>query len=141
MAGHDAVLFSWSGSFRDDFPSREDEIVEFIDAMHARGREVGVVASEDHDALEQELPAGIDFVLGHVDNLVAVIESLVAKYDAVFFVSDIRAELVNANNAGAFTVGMARDADAEALGGVGPNYIVDSLAELEQILLLEQGRM
>lgn len=136
--GRAAVVFSWSGSFRDDFGSREEDITDFIATMHDRGTEVGIIGDEPRDELEGRVD--VDFALGHVDDILAVLTSFAEKYETVFFVSDVRAELAAVNRSGAFTVGFNSDRiGADDLGGVGPNYIVDSLGELAQILLLEDS--
>ncbi len=136
----DAVVFSWSGSFRDAFEERQDEITAFIAFVHDRfGMEVGILGNEPRDQVEATTGSvDIDFVLGNVENITDVMASLVQKYDSAFFVSDVRAEIVAVNQSGAYTVGYNSERlTADELGGVGPNYIVDSLEELQQILLME----
>lgn len=136
----DALIFSYSGSFKDEIDEREEEIAHIIGLVHDRyGMEVGVVANEGRDVTEESVDRfDIDFAVGNVDNILEVLRSLAQKYDKAFFVSDVRAELVAVNQSGAYTVGYnSGNVDAEELSGVGPNYIVDSLDELEQILLLE----
>jgi phosphoglycolate phosphatase-like HAD superfamily hydrolase len=138
----DAIIFSWSGSFQDDMDARKDEIEEFIRFVHdTYGMEVGLISNESRgetdDAADSE-ELGIDFTIGEVENILDVLQSLARKYEKVFFVSDIRAELAAVNQSGAFTVGYkASSISADDLSGVGPNYIVDSLDELQQILALE----
>lgn len=132
----DAIVFSWSGSFRDD-EERQESIAAFVETMHDRGLEVGLVAEEDRGDIEGAVPE-LDFAVGHVEDIRAVLRSLTTKYEKVFFVSDVPAELAAVNRSGAFTVGFgAGAADTDDLSGVGPNYLVGSLDELEQILLLE----
>jgi len=136
----DALIFSWSGSFRDEFAEREDEIRHIIDLVHDNyDMEAGIVSNESRDTAEDAIPdIDLDFTVGNVDNILDVLRSLAQKYDAVFFVTDIRAELVAVNQSGAYTIGYnSSTISADELSGVGPNYIVDSLAELEQILVLE----
>ncbi|MDY6773682.1 MAG: hypothetical protein SVS85_00655 [Candidatus Nanohaloarchaea archaeon] len=131
-----AVVFSWSGSFRDEFEGREKEIRGFIEEMQERGDEIGLVTSGEVEEIDDLLPT--DFEIPHVDDLQEVLSSLNTKYDKVFFVSDVKAELVTANQSGAFTVGLAsREISAEELSGTGPNYVVESLDELRKILTLE----
>lgn len=130
-----AIVFSWSGSFRDDFDEREERIEGFVEEMRGRETEIGVVTSDEVDEAG-EVPN--DFVIPHVDDLREVLGALTTKYDKVFFVSDVKAELATANQSGAFTVGFSSgNNEAEELGGVGPNYLVDSFDELEKILELE----
>lgn len=132
----DAIVFSWSGSFRDD-EERQEGIAAFIEAMHDRGVEVGLVAGADRGDIEDVVPE-MDFAVGNVEDIRAVLRSLTTKYDKLFFVSDVPAELAAVNRSGAFTAGFtAGAADTDDLSGVGPNYLVDSLDELRQILLLE----
>ncbi|MDY6770022.1 MAG: hypothetical protein SVU88_03545 [Candidatus Nanohaloarchaea archaeon] len=132
----DAIVFSWSGTFRDRFEQREDALASFVAAMHDSGDEVGIVTDGDIEAVEGLLDT--DFAIPHVDDLSEVLGGLTSKYDKVFFVSDVKAELATANRSGAFTVGLGSEMnDAEELGGVGPNYIVDSLDELAAVLELE----
>lgn len=134
-----ALIFSWSGSFRDDFADRAEEIAHIIDFVDDRGFEVGVVSEADLDDAKADVDArDVDFVVGAVENILEVLKSLAQKYDKTFFVSDVRAELSAVNQSGAFTVGYNSERlSADELGGVGPNYIVDDLEELEQILMLE----
>lgn len=140
--GMDAVIFSWSGSFRDAFTERQDDVTAFVTFVHDRfGMEVGLLGDESRDEIEEEADVdalGIDFAVGDVENIKQVMTSLAQKYDAVFFVSDVRAEIVAVNQSGAYTVGYnSGTLTSDELGGVGPNYIVDSLDELQQILLME----
>ncbi len=138
----DAIVFSWSGSFRDELADRADDIATFTRfVQETYGMEVGLVSSdsreETYDAVEAN-ELGIDFTFGEVENILDVLRSLAQKYDTVFFVSDIRAELVAVNQSGAYTIGYnSSTIAADELSGVGPNYIVDSLDELRQILSLE----
>jgi phosphoglycolate phosphatase-like HAD superfamily hydrolase len=133
------VVFSWSGSFRKQFDKRENRLRAFIDEMHDRGLEIGLVTDTEVDQVDDLLPT--DFVIPHVAELDAVLTALTTKYDKVFFISDVKAELATANQSGAFTIGLAStDTAANDLSGVGPNYVVDSLDELEEILQLEVGQ-
>ncbi len=132
-----AIVFSWSGSFRDKFAEREADIRGFIAEMQERGADIGVVTDGPVEAVDDLLPT--DFEIPHVDDLREVLAALTTKYDKVFFVSDVKAELATANQSGAFTVGLASDErGAEELAGVGPNYVVDSVEELASILRLEE---
>lgn len=138
----DAVVFSWSGSFRKDMEERQEEIEQVIAFGHEWGFDVGLLAVEDDADVEEALPEDVafDFVMGNVDNILKVMGSLASKYEKVFFVSDVQAELASVNQSGAFTVGFTEgDVSADELGGVGPNYMVDSLEELEKILVMEFG--
>ncbi len=133
----DAVVFSWSGSFRGDLEERREEIEDFIDHLHSEEMEAGAVTEGDRDVVEEEFPE-LDFVVGNVENIREVMSSLAGKYDKVFLVTDVRAELVTAGTSGAFTVGLSSDNfSAQDLSGAGPNYVIDSLEELERILRLE----
>ncbi len=132
----EAIVFSWSGSFRDDFEEREEDITAFVAAMHDRETEIGIVTDNEIDAVEDLLET--DFEIPHVDDLSDVLAALTTKYDKVFFISDIPAELATANQSGAFTVGLTSDEnEAAELSGVGPNYVIDTFTELEQILRME----
>ncbi|MCJ7478890.1 MAG: hypothetical protein MUP63_01810 [Candidatus Nanohaloarchaeota archaeon QJJ-7] len=132
----DAIIFSWSGSFREDFDDREGRIRDFMGEMQERGSEIGLVTDGKIEEVEEMLPT--DFIIPQVQDLQEVLSSLDTKYDKTFFVSDVKAELVTANQSGAFTIGFSSgETDAEELGGVGPNYLVESLEELEKILRLE----
>ncbi len=137
----DALVFSWSGSFRAAFDDRAAAIRSLVAFGHDRGFEVGLVAEEEREDVEDDVMAldlDLDFVVGHVEDIREVLRALHGRYDKVFFVSDVPAELAAVNRSGAFTVGYGGGgADADELGGVGPNYIVDDLGELEQILTLE----
>lgn len=131
-----AIVFSWSGSFRDDFDSRERDIQNFVDAMHDQDVEIGIVTDGGVEEVKELIPS--DFVIPHVQDLREVLSSLDSKYGKVFFVTDVKAELATANQSGAFTVGFSSgENDAGELSGVGPNYLVDSFEELEKILELE----
>ncbi|MFB6294677.1 MAG: hypothetical protein ABEI97_02865 [Candidatus Nanohaloarchaea archaeon] len=131
-----AIVFSWSGSFRDEFEQREDDIAGFVAAMHDRDMEIGLVTDTGIGTVEDRIDS--DFEIPHVDDLSDVLAALTTKYDKVFFVSDVPAELATANQSGAFTVGLASDENAaENLSGVGPNYVIDTFDELEQILRME----
>ncbi|MDY6761600.1 MAG: hypothetical protein SVY41_00965 [Candidatus Nanohaloarchaea archaeon] len=133
-----AIVFSWSGSFQNEFGQREDAIRGFVDEMQDRGMEVGIVTDSDVGEVDDLLPT--DFEIPHVDDLSDVLGALTTKYEKVFFVSDVTAELATANQSGAFTVGLASAGnDAAELSGAGPNYVVESFEELEEILRLEAG--
>lgn len=138
----DAIVFSWSGSFKDELEERREEIVEFIAAVQeAYGMEVGLLSDENREETESEADIeslGVDFAVGNVENILDVMTALAKKYDKVFFVTDVRAEIAAVNQSGAYTVGYNSETlSADDLGGVGPNYIVDSLAELRKILMME----
>ena len=136
----DALVFTWSGSFRDDYGDRLDEIAALITFVRDKFEmDIGVLAEEERDTVMDELEAlALDFVVGAVQDIAAVVTGIAGRYDRVFFVSDIRAELASVNQTGAFTIGYSSEArTADELGGVGPNYIVDDLDELQQILALE----
>lgn len=138
----DAVIFSWSGSFEDEFAERRDGITGFIAAVHEEfGMEAGLLSDESQDETEHADDfdgMGFDFVVGPVDDIQQVMRSLAQKYDKVFFVTDVLAEIVAVNQSGAYTVGYnSNDRTADKLGEAGPNYIVDSLDELAQILTME----
>ncbi|MFB6166926.1 MAG: hypothetical protein ABEJ62_01550 [Candidatus Nanohaloarchaea archaeon] len=131
------VVLSWSGSLKERFDESREEIQDFVSDMHSRGFEVGLVAEESREEVEDKLDA--DYAVGNVEDLSEVLSSLLSRYDKVFFVTDVEAELATANASGAFTVGVTSvSTDADDLGGVGPNYIVDSYAEFEKILKLER---
>lgn len=132
-----AIVFSWSGSFREEFESREEDIRAFVAAMQEEGAEIGLVTDGPLADVEHLFPS--DFEIPHVDDLQEVMSALTATYEKVFFVSDVKAELATANQSGAFTVGLASAGnDAAELSGVGPNYVVDSFDELEKVLQLER---
>jgi phosphoglycolate phosphatase-like HAD superfamily hydrolase len=138
----DAIVFSFSGSFRDDLDARQDAIGDFTAFVRERyDMEVGLVADDGRADTEEAVDTdtlGIGFVIGDVEHIRDVLGSLAQKYDKVFFVSDIRAELVAVNQSGAYTIGYnSANITADELSGVGPNYIVDSLDELRKILSLE----
>ncbi len=102
---------------------------------------VGLLGDEPRAEIEQAANTagtGVDFVVGQVENIKQTMTSMAQKYDAVFFVSDVRQELATVNQSGAYTVGYNSERmTADELGGVGPNYIVDALDELQQILVME----
>lgn len=136
----DAIVFTWSGSLEDDWTERENDLTAFLATVHDRfGMEAGILSEQNRDVTEDAVGTDLfDFAVGNVENIVKVMAALAQKYDKVFFVSDVRAELAAVNQSGAYTVGYNSTAvDADELSGVGPNYIVDSLDELEQVLLLE----
>lgn len=137
----DAIVFTWSGSLQEEWDDRADDLAAFLETVHDRyGMEAGILSEADRAATEDAVGTDLfDFAVGNVENIVEVMTALAGKYDKVFFVSDLRAELAAVNQSGAYTVGYnAESVNAEELSGVGPNYIVDSLDELEQILLLEE---
>lgn len=135
-----AVVFSWSGSFRDRYGERAESLQEFVSAVRDRGFAVGIVADEPRDVVAEAVAElDLDVVIGDVENIIEVLSGLTGRYDKVFFVSDVLAELAAVNQSGAFTVGLNTGKQtADELGGIGPNYIVDTLDELEKILSIEE---
>lgn len=139
MQRMDAVVFSWSGSFRERFDEREQRLERFQQALDAKEVAVGVVTEGEKNAVAEKLSPA--FVVPHVQDLAEVLSSLLSRYEKVFLVTDVGAEIATANKSGAFTVGFnSAEIDAEELAGFGPNYIVDSLDEMEEILKLESLR-
>lgn len=138
----DAIIFSYSGSFKHDLEERRDAIKEFIATVQdTYGMEVGLLSNENREDTEADTDIaslGVDFAVGDVENIKEVMTAFAKKYDKVFFVTDVRAELAAVNQSGAYTVGYnSTERSADDLGGVGPNYIVDSLEELQKILQIE----
>lgn len=138
----DAVVFSFSGSFKDELEDRRDDITDFITFVHdTYGMEVGLLSDDSREDTEQTADIeslGMDFAVGDVENILDVMKAMAQKYDSVFFVSDVRAELVAVNQSGAYTIGYNSERlSTDEISGVGPNYIVDSLDELQKILGLE----
>lgn len=138
----DAVVFSWSGSFKQDLEERREDIMAFITTVQdTYGMEVGLLSDENREDTEADADIaslGIDFAVGDVEDIKEVMSAFAKKYGKVFFVTDVRAEIAAVNQSGAYTVGYnSEDRSADDLGGVGPNYIVDSLDELQKILMME----